>query len=217
MWEGVGDRTELQHIDPHSYGHQHFFPVLLGCSTGGLGAQPLWVLVFSTASYLQLVWSPTADFLSSPGLYNDLTPTLLPASVTIALIQLVHGQGYYILIFLDQTHLLFTPVHFLFWLLGWVGGQYATLLYRGVGEGATPFPGLLHFTLDPCLIRLSVKQGGLKYYFLSLWYDSTWDWTQVSWAIGEHSNHHSNVLSWAYTYIHGDIHKYKYPWFFSFG
>ena len=21
QWEGVGDRTELQHIDPHSYGH----------------------------------------------------------------------------------------------------------------------------------------------------------------------------------------------------
>ena len=32
---------------------------------------------------------------------------------------------------------------------------------------------------------LSVKQGGIKYHFLSLWYDSTWDWTQVSWAIGE--------------------------------
>ena len=27
---------------------------------------------------------------------------------------------------------------------------------------------------------LSVKQGGIKYHFLSLWYDSTWDWTQVS-------------------------------------
>ena len=27
----------------------------------GPGAQPLWVLVFSTASYLQLVWSPTAQ------------------------------------------------------------------------------------------------------------------------------------------------------------
>ena len=25
-------------------------------------------------------------------------------------------------------------------------------LYRGVGESATPFPGLLHFTLDPYLI-----------------------------------------------------------------
>ena len=31
-------------------------------------------------------------------------------------------------------------------------------------------------------------QGGIKYQFLSLWYDSTWDWTQVFWAIGEHSN-----------------------------
>ena len=45
---------------PHSYGPQLLFPVLLGCSTGGLGAQPLWVLVFSTASYLQLGWSPNS-------------------------------------------------------------------------------------------------------------------------------------------------------------
>ena len=40
---------------------------------------------------------------------------------------------------------------------------------------------------------LSVKQEGIKYHFLSLWYDSTWDWTQVSRAIGEHSNHYANV------------------------
>ena len=32
-------------------------------------------------------------------------------------------------------------------------------------------------------------QGGIKNDFLSLWYDSTWDWTQVSGTIGEHSNH----------------------------
>ena len=31
------------------------------------------------------------------------------------------------------------------------------------GKGATLFPGLLHFTLDPYLIMLSVKQGGIKY------------------------------------------------------
>ena len=54
--------------------------------------------------------------------------------------------------------------------------------------GCNSFPGLLYFTLDPYLIMLSVKQGGIKYHFLSLWYDSTWDWTQVSQAIGEHSN-----------------------------
>ena len=40
---------------------------------------------------------------------------------------------------------------------------------------------------------LSVKQGGIKNGFFSLWYDSTWDWTQVSRAIEEHSNHYTNV------------------------
>ena len=36
-------------------------------------------------------------------------------------------------------------------------------------------------------------QGGIKYHFLSLWYDSTWDWTPVSGAYVEHSNHYANV------------------------
>ena len=31
--------------------------------------------------------------------------------------------------------------------------------------GATPFPGLLHFTLDTYLILPSVKQGCIKYHF----------------------------------------------------
>ena len=40
VWEGVGDRTELQYTDPHSYGHQRcVFLVLLVCSTGGPEAQ----------------------------------------------------------------------------------------------------------------------------------------------------------------------------------
>ena len=40
-------------------------------------------------------------------------------------------------------------------------------------EGAAPFPRLLHFTLHTYLIVLSVKQGGIIYHLLSLWYDST--------------------------------------------
>ena len=36
-------------------------------------------------------------------------------------------------------------------------------------EGTTPFPVLPHFTFDLYLIMLSVKQGGIKYHFLSLW------------------------------------------------
>ena len=56
-----------------------------------------------------------------------------------------------------------------------VVGESKAPFHRGIGEGAAPFPGLLHFTLDTYLIMLSVKQGGIKYHFLSLWYDSTWD------------------------------------------
>ena len=39
---------------------------------------------------------------------------------------------------------------------------------------------------------LSAKQDGIKYRFLSLWYDSTRDWTLVSRTIGEHSTHSTN-------------------------
>ena len=67
VWEGVGDRTELQHIDPprHAYGHQRFFPVLLGCSNGGLGSSisGCWFSLrhlISNSSETQLIWSPTA-------------------------------------------------------------------------------------------------------------------------------------------------------------
>ena len=79
VWEGVGDRTELQHMDPHSIGHNRiFFPLSWAAQPGPVG--PLcFVLVLSTVSYLQLI-----DFLSSLGLYNNLTSTLLPVSVTIS-------------------------------------------------------------------------------------------------------------------------------------
>ena len=33
----------------------------------------------------------------------------------------------------------------------------STATTRGVGEDISPFSELLHFTLDPCLIQLSVK------------------------------------------------------------
>ena len=39
---------------------------------------------------------------------------------------------------------------------------------------------------------LSVKQEVIKYHFLSLWYDSIWDWTPISRTIDEHSKHDAN-------------------------
>ena len=38
-------------------------------------------------------------------------------------------------------------------------------------------------------------QEGISYHFLSLCYDSTWDWTTVSPAIGEHTIHSANRRS----------------------
>ena len=43
---------------------------------------------------------------------------------------------------------------------------------------------------------LSLKQGDIKYHFFSIWYVSTCDWTQVSRAIGEHSNHYQINNTW---------------------
>ena len=43
--------------------------------------------------------------------------------------------------------------------------EFRPSLHQCVGEGATPLPGWLPFTLDPYLKMLSVKQGGIKYLF----------------------------------------------------
>ena len=64
------------------------------------------------------------------------------------------------------------------------------LQHRAVGESATPFPGLLHLLL----MRTYNFEcwGSIKYHFLSLFYDSTSDWTLVLWTIDEHFNHYAN-------------------------
>ena len=99
----VGGWTELQHIDPHSYGPNSVsFPFSWAAQPGAWGPS------FSgTCSSFQHLLSNWSDLLSSPGLYNFLMPTFFLWVLQIALIQPVHGQGY-ILIFLYQMHLLFT-------------------------------------------------------------------------------------------------------------
>ena len=41
---------------------------------------------------------------------------------------------------------------------------------------------------------IAVEQGGIKYHFLSLLYDSTWDWTPVSRAIVEYYTQLANII-----------------------
>ena len=125
MWEGVGDQTELQHIDPHSHGHNSVsFPFSWAAQPGAW-----WPSLSGCWFSLPHLISNWVNFLCTE-LYNSSMPTFLWAS-QIALIQPVHGQGYN-LIFLDQMHLLFTQVHFLFWQPGQVGGQYTTVLLMSI-------------------------------------------------------------------------------------
>ena len=62
MWEGVGDRTELHHIDPPLYWPLlRFFPVLLGYSTWSLGPSLSGTCssiqhLISSSSVLQTNW-----------------------------------------------------------------------------------------------------------------------------------------------------------------
>ena len=79
MWEGVGDRIELQYIDPHSYSHQHcVFLVLQGCSTGGLGAHSAgcWFSLphlVTNGSGLQTNWLPVFTELFNSSIAHSIS------------------------------------------------------------------------------------------------------------------------------------------------
>ena len=95
----------------------------MGCSTGGLGTHSAgcWFsLPHLISNYL--------NFLCTE-LYNSSTSTFFLWVSQIAFIQPAHGQGY-ILIFLDQMHLLFTQVHFLFWQPSRVVSKTALLVLK---------------------------------------------------------------------------------------
>ena len=89
----VGDWTELQHIDPPAPSSlTALFLVLLGCTTGGLGDQPL----LRHGSHSS-IFSPTYLNFLSPGLYNNLTSTYFTLNSTrhnSHSIQPVDSQGY---------------------------------------------------------------------------------------------------------------------------
>ena len=99
-----------------------FFPVLLGCSTGGLGAQPLCDTILIPASLqLQLLnrgpEGPLCWWFSLLHLISTDAHSIQP----------VDNQTYPLDTF-DWMHLLFTQVHFLFWLVG--RGLYATTRFQ---------------------------------------------------------------------------------------
>ena len=94
VWEGVGDRTELQHIDPHSIGHNSIsFPFSWAAQLGTRGPTLLGAGFRSRFLSTTGLVSKLTDFLSTPS-YIIVQRPLLLVGVTIALIQPIHGQGY---------------------------------------------------------------------------------------------------------------------------
>ena len=110
----VGDGTELQHIDPHSYGHNSVSFLFSWVVQPGAWGPSL----SGTCSLFQHLLSNWLTSCLHPGYIIVRCPPSCGCHKSHS-IQPVHGQGY-ILIFLDRMHLLFTQVHFLFWQLGWV-------------------------------------------------------------------------------------------------
>ena len=115
VWEACWRLNKLQHIDPPV---PLSLAVLLSCSAGLLNRGswgPIafcWVLVLSTASYLQLT-----EPVCGPMLYNCLTPTSFLWALHLHPIQPVHSQGYTLISSTGCTCSLID---------GWVGGQYVT-------------------------------------------------------------------------------------------
>ena len=92
----VGDRTELQHINPHSSGHNSVSFLFSHAAQPGA-----WGPSFSGCWFsLPHLISNSLHFLCTE-LYNSSTPTFFLWASQIALNQPVHCQGY-ILIFLDR-------------------------------------------------------------------------------------------------------------------
>ena len=98
MWEGVGDGTELQYIDPHSYGHQRcvFLVLLMLSAECWLSLAHLvtngslcWVLAFSSTSCHQrvskILGAPRASSVGCGFPYHILSATSLDPNSSGAL------------------------------------------------------------------------------------------------------------------------------------
>ena len=100
---------------------QHFFLVLLGCSTGGPEGPALcWELVLTASNYnsnFSCNWLQLTRTVCRTRLYHCLTPTCFLWASYLHPIQPVHGQGYILMSLTGCT---------CFSIDGWAEGQYVT-------------------------------------------------------------------------------------------
>ena len=85
---------------------------------------------------------------------------------------IVSSKFYYLSIIIQNPKVLNSTV-----VKGDLKASFSIVTASRCREGRNSFPWIAPLTHDPYLIMLSVKEWGIKYHFLSLWYDSTWGWT----------------------------------------
>ena len=89
VWEGIGDRTETAIFWTHSYGRQCcVFLVLLMLNRRPRGSL-CWVMAFFTASYQQLLWTPTHQ---GPYHISSITPSPTVTVLTSVLTELYNSS-----------------------------------------------------------------------------------------------------------------------------
>ena len=122
VWEGVGDRTKTAtYWPPTLLAITAFLSRSPGLLNRGPGAQSL----LGHDSHYSIFSPADLNFLS-PELYNNFTPTNFLRASQFALSSTPRQSRSLPDIF-DRIHPLFTQVHFFFWQLGRVGGQYTLL------------------------------------------------------------------------------------------
>ena len=143
LWEGVGDRTELQYIDPHSYGRQRcVFLILQDCSTRGPGAQLSQLLWTSTHQGLQGPLRPDMAFPTTSHLYNSNSNCNCRTSV---LTELYNSS--------TPTQ---SPTQSLEWNV-WLSssGNNCHAVQRSLSSGASVYECIMGFFLCPILLARS--------------------------------------------------------------
>ena len=150
MWEGVGDRTEPQYIDP---------PPLLWPSALWLSRSPgllnrrtrgpalCWMMAFFNASYQQLLWIPTKSGAPSPfGLVWLSLPHFISNSVRSLTVWLLVLTELYISSTPTQS-----PTQSLEWHV-WLSsnGNNCHAVHRSLSSGASVYECIIDFL--PCPI-----------------------------------------------------------------
>ena len=146
VWEGVGDRTELQYIDPHSYGHQHCVFLILLMLNRRPGGPLCWLSLLHLITNWSGPQSPSGVLKApSAGWWLSL-PHLVSNSSDLQLTDFLSSPSYIIV----QSPTQSSPTQSLEWHV-WSSSSRNNCLavQRSLSSGASVYECIMGFYLVP--------------------------------------------------------------------